>query len=110
MIFSSRRAALTNMNQQSALDAAKEMTRNGMSIDDANVEIVRMMGFRTVTKLDRRTRSALMAAVKDGRIGRLPKKGVAPEVFFHPNSIFKAKEERQKHANAAIRAIANCFA
>jgi len=68
------------------------------------------MGFRVGTKLDRRTRSALMQGVKDGRLGRLAKKGLMPEVFFHPNSIWNAKEERQKAVNASIRAIQNCCA
>ena len=78
-----------------------------MSLDDANVEIVRMMGVRLInTKMDRRTRSALMGGVKDGRLGHLPKSGVKPEAFFHPNSEANAKEERNKAANAAIRARA----
>lgn len=97
------------MNQQSALEAAKGMMDNGMSLDDANVEIVRMMGVRIVTGgFDRRTRSALMQGVKDGRLGHLKKEGMKPEAFFHPNSIWNAKEERSKIANAGIRAIQAC--
>lgn len=80
---------------------------SGMSLDDANVEIVRMMGVRLINaKMDRRTRAALMAGVRDGRLGHLPKTGVKPEAFFHPNGEVNAKEERNKVANAAIRALA----
>lgn len=80
---------------------------NGMSLDDANVEIVRMMGVRLINaRLDRRARSALMAGVKSGKLGHLAKNGIKPEAFFHPNSEDNAKEERSKIANAAIRAIA----
>ena len=94
------------MNQQQALQHAKGMIDDGMSVADANVELVRMMGVRIVSAgLDRSTRAALMAGVKDGRLGRLAKDGIKPEAFFHPNSLWTAKEERTKVANAAIRAI-----
>ena len=94
------------MNQQQALQHAKGMIDGGMSVADANIELVRMMGVRIVSAgLDRGTRAALMAGVKGGRIGRLAKEGNKPEAFFHPNALWNAKEERSKIANAAIRAI-----
>lgn len=94
------------MDQQQALQYAKGLIDGGMSVADANVELVRMMGVRIVSgSLDRATRTALMAGVKDGRLGRLPKDGIKPEAFFHPNSIWNAKDERTKIANAAIRAL-----
>lgn len=93
------------MDQQQALQYAKGLIDGGMSVADANVELVRMMGVRLVGRLDRATRSALMAGVKDGRLGHLAKDGLKPEAFFHPNSIWNAKEERTKIANAAIRAL-----
>lgn len=93
------------MDQQQALQHAKGLIEGGMSVADANVELVRMMGVRLVSGLDHATRSALMAGVKDGRLGRLPKDGVKPEAFFHPNSIWRAKEERNKVANATARAL-----
>lgn len=97
------------MNQQSAVEAAKGMMEHGMSLDDANIEIVRMMGVRIVSGgFDRRTRSALMQGVKDGKLGHLKKDGLKPEVFFHPNAIWSANEERNKIANAGIRAIQAC--
>lgn len=94
------------MNQQQALQHAKGMIDSGMSVADANIELVRMMGVRIVAAgLDRGTRAALMAGVKAGRIGRLAKDGNKPEAFFHPNALWNAKEERTKIANAAIRAL-----
>lgn len=94
------------MDQQQALQHAKALMERGMSVADANVELVRMMGVRIVTGgFDRATRAALMAGVKDGRLGRLAKDGIKPEAFFHPNAIWSAKEERNKIANAAIRAL-----
>ena len=94
------------MDQQQALQHAKGMIDSGMSVADANVQLVRMVGVKIVSgSLDRATRAALMAGVKDGRIGRLAKDGIKPEAFFHPNSLWVAKEERAKIANAAIRAL-----
>lgn len=94
------------MNQQMAIEAAKGMIDAGMSVGDANVELVRMMGVRIVNaKMDRATRAALMSGVKAGKLGRIAKDGLKPEAFFHPNSIWNAKEERSKIANSAIRAI-----
>jgi hypothetical protein len=94
------------MNQQQSLEYLKGMMENGMSVADANVELIRMTGVRLVTgKIPKDVRSALMAGVKDGRIGRLAKEGHKPEAFFHPNSIWNAKEARNKAENNAIRAL-----
>lgn len=98
-------------NQTTALQIARGMIENGMSVADANVEVVRMMGVRIVSgKIDKGTRSALVAAVKTGRIGHLKRDGLKPEAFFHPNAESAAKEERSKIANAGIRAIQACCA
>jgi hypothetical protein len=94
------------MGQQQAIDCARGLIDSGMSAAEANVEVVRMQGVRIViAKIDRQTRSALMQAVKAGRLGHLAKDGLKPEAFFHPNSLWSAKEERSAIANAAIRAI-----
>ena len=94
------------MNQQQSLEHLKGMIEKGMSVADANVELIRMMGFRLISgKLPKDVRSALMAGVKDGRIGRLPKDGLKPEVFFHPNSIWNAKEARNKEVSKAIMVL-----
>lgn len=94
-----------NSNQQ-ALEYVSGLMSNGMSVSEANVELVRMEGVRLVSgSIPREIRSALMVAVKAGRLGRLPRQGVKPEAFFHPNAEFRAKEERNKIANASIRAL-----
>ena len=93
------------MNQQEALQYAKGMIDGGMSAADANIELVRMMGVKVCSGLDRATRSALMAGVKDGRIGRLAKDGAKPEVFFHPNAVWSAKEFRNRATSEALRAL-----
>jgi hypothetical protein len=96
--------------QQAALDYARDLMEKGMSLDDANVTVVRMMGVRLIHgKMDRRTRNALMAGVKDGRLGHITKENLKPEVFFHPNAMWKAKDMRDAEANAAVRAIASVF-
>jgi hypothetical protein len=96
------------MDQQQALKYAQGMIDAGMSVADANIELVRMMGVRIVSSgLDRGTRLALMAGVKGGRLGRLPKSGTRPEAFFHPNALWNAKEQRDRIANAAIRSLLN---
>jgi hypothetical protein len=89
-----------------ALEYARQNIDKGMTVDDANVELVRSMGFRVIGgKIPRTVRTALMAAVKAGRLGRLAKDGLLPEVFYHPNSEFSAKEARSKAFNAGLRAI-----
>jgi hypothetical protein len=98
-------------NQTTAIEIAKGLMDNGMSLDDANIEVVRMMGVRIVSGgFDRRTRSALMQGVKSGKLGHLKKDGLKPEAFCHPNAIWAAKEERNKIASAGIRAIQACCA
>jgi len=95
------------MDSQMARQYARGLMDSGMSAADANVALVRMEGVRLVNaRVPREVRAALMAGVKDGRLGHLPKDGRKPEAFFHPNSIWKAKEARQKEENTTIRALA----
>ena len=95
------------MDSQMARQYARGLMDSGMSAADANVALVRMEGVRIVeARIPREVRAALMAGVKDGRLGHLPKDGRKPEAFFHPNSIWKAKEARQKEENDTIRALA----
>ena len=94
------------MSQQAALEYAKDMMDDGMSAEDANVEIVRMMGVRLVKgKIDAQTRKALNAAVRDGRLGHLNKDGLRPEAYYHPNAKGHAIEMRDREAHASIQAV-----
>lgn len=50
-------------------------------------------------------RAELRAAVKAGALGRLPKDGLRPEVFFHPDHKRGAIERQAKEAEYAIQGI-----
>ena len=94
------------MCQQAALGYAKDLISKGMAPLDANVEVVRMMGVRIVEgKIPRDLRAAMNAAVKAGRLGRLPKDGLRPEAYHHPNARAKAIDMRNEAARQAIEAI-----
>ena len=100
------------MDQQSALTYARDMMdTKGTSADDANVQVVRMRGVVIVKgRIPREVRNAYMRAVKSGQLGRLKKEGLKPEAFFHPNSIWNAKDQRAAIENASLRAIAGVYA
>lgn len=96
--------------QQAALDYARNLIDAGMSVGDANVEVVRMMGVRFMGRMDRDVRNALMQGVKDGRLEHLKKDGLRPEVFFHPNSRANAIAQRDAQVRKSIQAIAKVMA
>lgn len=73
----------------------------------AQVAIVRMMGVRIIdSPAPRECRTALNAGVKAGELGRLPKQGLLPEAYFHPNAKSHALELRARIANESVAAIA----
>lgn len=49
-------------------------------------------------RIPSQVRKELMRAVKDGVLGRLPKDGRKPEVFYHPDHKFGAMERQKKEA------------
>jgi len=55
-------------------------------------------------------RRELMDAVKMGKLGRLPKKGLLPEVFYHPDHKHGAIERQKAEAVYAISCIAKVIA
>lgn len=55
-------------------------------------------------------RKELMAAVKMGALGRLPKKGLLPEIFYHPDHKNGAKERQRREAEYAASCIAKVVA
>ena len=76
------------------------------NLAEAHIAIVRMMGVRIITgTVPRDARAALNAGVKSGQLGRLPKKGLLPEAYFHPTAKATAVEQRQKIATASIDAL-----
>jgi hypothetical protein len=50
-------------------------------------------------------RRELSAAVKTGHLGRLPKKGLAPEIFFHPDHLHAARERQRSELEYAVQCI-----
>ena len=86
-------------------------TRQNLSAIDANVELVRAERVRLIgAPVPKSVRAALNQAVKNGRLGHLKKDGHKPEAYFHPNFDYLAKEDRNLHAQAVLRAVAACCA
>lgn len=97
------------MRPSEAIPIAQGLLERGEIKDaaEANVCIVQMMGVRLITsKIPRETRSALMAAVKRGEIGHLPKDELRPEAFFHKNGRANALDARDRAAMEAVKALA----
>ncbi len=89
-------------NRERLLD---RLDRKEITVEEANVQLVRQERFRVVHKLPASVRKALNAAVKSGQLGHFKKDGVKPEVYFHPNFKHLAVEERNKHVYALKRAL-----
>ena len=103
-----RRGKIEVMTTQSnALSyVTDQMQRGLMTADQANVEMVLMMGIRVVKgSLPKAVRVALNAAVKTGTLGRLPKKGLLPEVYFNVSSRANAIDEQRRIARESIDSI-----
>lgn len=76
-----------------------------------NVEQILVQASRVVRgTIPLRVRRELMSAVKAGVLGRLPKDGLKPEVFFHPDHRNGAKERQQREAAYAAQCIAGVVA
>jgi hypothetical protein len=97
----------TATQQQDALTFVKEKMRAGeMTVDQANVEMVRALRVKLVTsKMPASVRRSLNDAVKAGQLGHLKKDGLLPEAYFHPTFDYMAKGERADHARESINAL-----
>jgi hypothetical protein len=94
------------MNQTDFVRIKDKLQQGLLTLDQANVALVREMGVREVSgKLPRNLRNAFLAAVKIGELGHLPKRGSAPEMFFHPNSRDRAIEMQYEHLAKARRNV-----
>lgn len=72
-----------------------------------NVEQILVRGTRKIiSKVPAQVRKELRLAVKAGVLGHMPKDGLKPEMFFHPDRKNSAKEIRQREADYAIQCIA----
>lgn len=73
-----------------------------------NVEQILVQASRVIRgTIPRQVRNQLMAAVRDGVLGRLPKDGLKPEVFFHPDHKHGAIERQRREAEYAIGCVAS---
>lgn len=78
---------------------------------DPNVENIRKHATRVIRgRIPLQVRKNLMAAVRNGELGRLPKKGLKPEIFFHPDHRNGAIERQNREAEYGIAQIAKVMA
>lgn len=96
------------MSTQNDIERLKDlMNTQGLSAEEANIELVRLIRFRMITTtVPVQIRRALNAAVKDGRLGHMKKDGHKPEAYYHPTFEYLAIEARNKRARGAIESLA----
>ena len=76
-----------------------------------NVEQILVSAYRVIRgRVPAQVRKELAAAVKAGVLGRLPKDGLKPEVFFHPDHKNGAKELQAREAAYSVDCIAKVIA
>lgn len=76
-----------------------------------NVEQILIQATRVIRgKMPAQVRKELMAAVKAGVLGRLPKDGLKPEIFFHPNHKHGAADRQKREAEYSIGCISKVMA
>lgn len=72
-----------------------------------NVDLIRAQATRVInSRMPLQVRRELMAAVKAGHLGRLPKDGLKPEIFFHPDHLHGARDRQKQEALYAVECIA----
>ncbi|HEK3722017.1 hypothetical protein CDC26_14885 [Pseudomonas aeruginosa] len=100
------------MARQNDMEHLKDLMQRGeMTVDQANVQIVRNERFRLVINgLPANVRKALNAAVKTGELGRLKKEGHKPECYFHPTFKYLAVEARNKREREVAGASRSALA
>jgi len=77
----------------------------------ANVEKVRMARVQVVkSRLPASVRSALNAAVKEGKLSHIKKSGKKPEIYYHPNFEHLANAERNRIEKETIEALLGVLA
>lgn len=91
---------------------AKYVSPHGYSDDyGPNVADILVRGTRVIRgRVPAQVRAQLREAVRDGVLGRLPKAGLKPEVFFHPDRKNGAKELQAREAAYAVGCIATVMA
>lgn len=76
-----------------------------------NVEQILIQATRVIRgKIPAQVRKELMTAVKAKVLGRLPKDGLKPEIFFHPNHRHGAIDRQKREAAYSVGCIASVMA
>lgn len=76
-----------------------------------NVEQILCQATRVIVgRVPQQVRKELAAAVKAGVLGRLPKDGLKPEIYFHPDHRHGAIELQKREAAYAVGCIATVIA
>lgn len=71
-----------------------------------NAEQIRSQATRVVgCRVPQSVRQELRLAVKAGLLGHLPKDGLKPEIFFHPDHLHAARERQNREALYAVGCI-----
>ena len=93
------------MSRQNDIEHLKDMMQKGeLTVDQANVQMVRDQRFRiVVNSLPAEVRKALNAAVKRGELGHMKKEGHKPECYFHPTFQYLAVAERNRREREVIQ-------
>ena len=96
---------------QEAFTYAQDQLRQGkVSVDQANVMIVQMVGVQVVSgKLPSSVRKALNEAVKRGELGHVKKDGLKPEVYHHRNARANALDTQCRIALESAESIKKCL-
>ncbi len=73
-----------------------------------NVQNILIQATRVIKgRIPAAVRKELRAAVKAGALGHLPKDGLKPEIFYHPDHKFGAIERQKREAEHSIGCIAS---
>lgn len=100
------------MSFQNSIEYIKDqLQQNKITLDEANVLLVKAEGVRIVHgKMPRQIRQVLNLAVKNGEIGHFKKDGFKPECYFNNNSIGKAKEIRNEKEKECLYLLSKVYA
>jgi len=91
---------------QNQLESLQNRVKIGeITVDQANVEKVKMVRVLIVSHLPSAVRKALDKAVKAGELGHIKKDGRKPEVYFHPTFEYLVDGERNKYERKTIEAM-----
>lgn len=97
---------MTRLQQNDWERLMDRVQRGELTVDQANVEKVRMMRVQLVTnRLPASVRRALREAVKRGELAHMRKDGHKPEAFYHPSFEHLAHAERAAYERSVIRAL-----